>query len=207
MAENNEEKTLEQVEADKMKEREAKREIALKNLKASELNDLALAYKVNSSKDFGENDNKVIEYFKYFPAFNAGAKFHDFESGKEVDLIKNSIISSREDGRRYSGNFSEHKIIKDANSIKMESLAYVKVSDLLDLSGEKGYKIKEAYGNKYISELDEKDQQMILGTYMGYNLSDGLSDAYKKSAGETKKGLVSILTEPKEESKKSEDSE
>jgi hypothetical protein len=206
MAENTE-KTQEQTEAEKKQAMESKREVALKNLKATDLNNLALAYQINATKDFGEADNSVIENFKYFPAFNSGAKFYDFETGKEVDIVKNSILGSREDGERYSGNVSEHKIIKTSYQVIAESLNSVKVSDLLDLSGEEGYKMKDNYNGKYVSELDKKEQQKVLETYMSYNTSNGLSDAYKQSAGETKKGLVSILTEPKEESKESEDSE
>ena len=180
---------------------ERQREIALKNLKASSLTDLASVYLVNSSGKYGEAGDSAVELYKYFPAMNSGAKIYDIESGTEVDLIRNSLLGSRQDGKRYTGNVSEFKIIKDCAGIVQESLATVKPQDVLELTGS-GAEVKSAYKDKFIHELlngSEEEKEIagkIIGIYLQYMTDKKVSEALNERTKSSKGSLEKILTEP-----------
>ncbi len=93
------------------------RKIALKNLKAGNLMNLASAFLVEESKEYGEAGSSAVEQFKYFPSFNAGLKNYDLKSGEENDLFKESILASRQGNKRYSGNISEYGIMQSCAGI------------------------------------------------------------------------------------------
>lgn len=133
-------------------QKENARKIALKNLAEAPLMDLATAYFVKKNKNYGETDNSAIEQFKYFPARNSGAKTYDFETGKEINVEQSALIASRQDGERYSGNISEHKIIQSCAKIMEQSLERTKVQDILELIGSEE-KVADDYKNKYLSDL------------------------------------------------------
>lgn len=181
--------------------RKAQREVALKNLGASHLTDLAGAYFVNSSGAYGEAGDSAVEAHKYFPALNSGGKFYDFESGKEVDLMRNSLLGSRQDGRRYSGNVSEFGIIKNSASIVQESLARVKLKDVLELVGS-GKEVKGDYKDKYVSDLLNGDDgaksiaKQVMGSYIQYFTDVKVSEALGENSKSVVGNLEKILTEP-----------
>ncbi|KHO55061.1 MAG: hypothetical protein QT10_C0007G0047 [archaeon GW2011_AR19] len=64
------------------------RKIALKNLKAGNLMNLASAFLVEESGGYGEAGGSAVEKFKYLPSFNSGLKNYDLESGEENDLFR-----------------------------------------------------------------------------------------------------------------------
>lgn len=133
-------------------QKEKQREVALKNLAEAPLMDLATAYFIKKDKNYGEADNSAIEEFKYHPARNSGAKTYDFETGKEIDMEQKLLLDSRQDGERYTGNVTEHKIIKSCAKIIQESLDRIKVQDVLELIGSEE-KVVDDYKNKYLSDL------------------------------------------------------
>ena len=130
---------------------EAKREIAFKNLKADNLMSVAAAYIVHKSGKYGEAGDSAMEQFKYFPAFNSGTKAYNAD-GTEYDVVKNSILGSREDGQRYSGNVSEMKIMKDCAAIMQESLSALTVNDVMGLMSSKAG-LKAGFNSKYLRDL------------------------------------------------------
>lgn len=190
---------------DKQKQAEAKekrRAISLRNLKEKNLQNFALAYFVDESKEFGEADNATVEQFKYLPAINSGINYYNPKTGEKSNLFTDSLLGSRQGEKRYTGNVSEYKLIQDAASIIQESLMTVKVGDILGLTGSD---IKSKYSEMYIADLAQAGKEgqelakKIIGTYNSYFVSSGMSDAYSQSAKSAKKGLESILAEePKE---------
>ena len=174
-------------------EREKAREVALKNLGNSPLMDLAAAYLVNASGKYGEAGDSAIEQFKYFPAMQS-------EEGSK--LVMGGLLGSRQDGKRYTGNVSEYKIISDCAQIMQESLATIKVQDILDLIGS-DVKLKEAYRDKYLTDLAEsgkdEDKELvgkILGGYQTYFIDAKVAEALGERTKATKSGLEEILKEP-----------
>ena len=184
----------------KLTPEEQKREIALKNLKEKNLTDLAAAYLVNSTKAYGEAGDSAVEEFKYFPALNSGAKFYNPETGEEVDLIKGAVLSSRQDGQRYSGSISEYGIIKNAANILDLSLREITCEDLLDLIGIDSGNIKSAYKGKYIKELIESENEEekkiagnIIYNYMRGFTDSKVSEALNERKDKSKKNLETLL--------------
>lgn len=192
------------------------REVALRNLKSSSLMNIATSYLVDKNKGaYGEAGNSAMEQFKYFPAFNSGAKAYSPE-GEEYDLIKNSILSSREDGERYSGNISEKKIMKDCFAIMQESLNALTISDILELMGSKA-EIPEKYKNMYVKDLvpkiskedmanlsNEEEKkiknsaelyQNLIESYQSYISQKMVSESLGESAKQIPKSLEKILIE------------
>jgi len=183
--------------SEKLKEK--RREIALKNLKAASLLNLATAYFVNEGKDYGENDNSAVEEFMYRPAIENGAGVHDPKTGKKFDLVYNSLFSSRQGGKRYSGNVSEYEIIKTGAAIMQQSLAAVKVSDIYALIGS-DIKVGKEFQDRYVGDLlqskNKKDKELgseILGLYQEYVTTKKVSQALNKRAGSIKSGLENIV--------------
>jgi hypothetical protein len=195
---------------------EQRREVALKNLKSSKLVDIAASYIVNKSGVYGEAGDSAMEQFKYLPAFSSGTKAYN-KDGQEYDLIKEAILSSREDGARYSGTVSEQKIMKDCAAIMQESLNYITIEDIMKLMGSKA-EVKEQLKNVYIGNLvpkipkeelaklpeDEKKKiaesqklyQNIIGSYQTYLTQKSVSEALAEGAKQIPKSLETILCEP-----------
>src|SRR3989344_4229615 len=98
------------------------RKIALKNLKAGNLMNLASAFLVHKSKAYGQGGDSAVHEFKYWPSCNSNLKAQNLESGEEENLFKNVILKSREEDEIYSGNVSELGIMKDRAGIMRESL-------------------------------------------------------------------------------------
>lgn len=182
--------------------KEGTRAVALKNLKNKSLVSLATVYHVDRSKAYGEAGDSVVENYLYFPAINSSTKFSVYDketkSEKEVDLMRNAILGSREDGRRYSGHASEHGIIKSCAAIVEESLPKLQVKDVLELIGS-DKTVKPAYQNKYLSDLEagnEEEKKMyneIKNDYMHYLIQSGVADAFKQDRDSTKSGLEKKL--------------
>ena len=129
------------------------RKIALKNLKAGNLMNLASAFLVNESGQYGEAGDSAVEEFKYFPSFNSNLKAQNLESEKEYNIFENAIRNSRQSNKRYSGNISEYGIMQDCAEIMQNSLNQIKISDLYSelMGGSK--KVKGELKDVYLGEL------------------------------------------------------
>src|SRR3989344_7756025 len=90
-------KTTTPKESEEAKERI--RKIALKNLKAGNLMNLASAFLVEESEAYGEAGGSAVEKFKYWPSWNSNLKNYDLESGEEKNLFTDSILNSRRGAR------------------------------------------------------------------------------------------------------------
>ncbi len=196
---------------------EKKRDVALKNLKASNLVDLAATYIVYKNNKYGDEDNDAMGAFKYFPAFNSGIKAYASD-GTEYNVMQNSILKSREKGVRYSGNVSELGIMKDCAAIVQESLDNSKISDIMGLMGSKA-----KFSDKYLGSLktniseeefkklpDDKKAAVlaqeelynkIFGGYQSYLTKTKVSEALAQGAKEEAKGLEKMLAIPEEKKK------
>jgi len=187
-------------EKEKQEQRERMREVALKNLKESKLLDLATAYHTNmEDSGYGKKDNDAVEEFLYYPAISSGPKTYDFKSGKEFDLVKNSLLGSRQDGKRYSGQVSEYDIIKTSAAIIQQSLGAVKVDDIMSLL-DSSVDIKENYKGKYIDELiqskNEEDEKIVLKLmegYLQYTVTQRVSKTLGQRAENIKGGLEDLV--------------
>ncbi len=180
--------------------KERQREVALRNLKEKALLNLATAYLVQREESgYGKTDNDAVEEFLYFPAINSGAKAYDFKSGDKFDLIRNSLLGSRQDGKRYSGQISEYNIINTSASIIQDSLKAVKVSDIMKLIGSK-VSVDKKYNDKYVSELleskNDKDKEYatnLIGGYLQYISTRKVSSALSQRAASEKSGLEELV--------------
>ena len=179
------------------REKEEKRNIALDNLRSNEISDLAVAYFIEKSGQYGEGVSSAYENFKYIPAMQGNEKH-----------VLNSLLSSRQDGRRYSGNVSEYKIIQDSAEIIQGSILNVKINDILELMGS-SIKLGKKYEEKYISDIaksenkeDKETLNLVIGGYIQYLSDKKISEAISLRAKRTKSGLEEMLMEnPKEEKK------
>lgn len=192
----NEQPTPEEIEESK----ERMRLVALKNLRESKLWNLATAYHANiEDGGYGKIDNKAVEKFLYHPTINSGPKTYDLKSGEESDLIKDSLLGSRHDGRRYSGQISEYEIIQTSAAIIQQSLGAVKVDDIMSLLSSY-VKIKESYKGKYIADLaqskneeDKKTALELIRGYTQYAVTQKVSKAIGQGAENIKSGLEELV--------------
>lgn len=183
--------------------REKQREIALYNLKGESIKNLTAAFYTENSKDYGDAPGEAVDNFIYAPAISSGPNFREYESGEEVDLIRKSLLSSREGGRRYSGQISEYNVIENAMKITQEAITKVKIEDVKELINYDG-DIPEAYKEKYISELIESDKKedkkiagQLISAYINYLVTTKVAEALNKKAEVVSGSLEQILTEEK----------
>jgi hypothetical protein len=133
--------------------------------------------------------------------------------GEEYNVMQNSILTSREDGQRYSGNVSEMKIMKDCAAIMQESLNAVKISDVMSLMGSKA-NVEDAYVESLMPKISKEDAaklspeqkeglnasmklyQQLVGSYQTYLVQTKVSEALAESAKQIPKGLEKLLTVP-----------
>lgn len=189
----------EKSEEEKQQEKEKKREVALANIQNDDLINLATAYLVNSSGKYGEAGDSAVEQFIYMPSLRENPKIID-EEGNEGDIITQSLLSSRQDGRRYSGNINEYDTIKTAAGIAFGSLDDLKVSDVYELLGSE-IGVSEKYKDSYLSDLKEGDEdsqklyKQLSGGYQGYVVDTKVSEALGKRASTSKSGLEELVKE------------
>ena len=101
----NPQKTPTQKEIEEAKERI--RKIALKNLKAGNLMNLASAFLVEESGVYGEAGGSAVQEFKYWPSFDSALKSNDLKSGEERNLYKESILASRQGAGNGNGAYKQ----------------------------------------------------------------------------------------------------
>jgi len=185
--------------------KEKRREIALKNLRAESLPNLATAFFTQrEDSGYGKADNDSVEEFLYEPSLRK-ADYYNLKTGRESSIVYESLLGSREEGRRYSGQVSESGIIKTAAIITQDSLGAIKVEDLMGLLGSE-LNIKKDYQNRYISDLlasenkEEKElAQKLVGGYMQYLTTKGVSKALGLRATAIRGGLEKIVGEEEKE--------
>ncbi len=186
-------------EKEKAEMNENLRELAKYNLSSKGLMGMATTHLVDSSGQYGEAGNSAVEQFTYMPAFDSGAYTKDPETGKEVNVIQNAIMASRQEGgKRYSGNVSEYKIMEQCAGIMQNSLANLKVQDVLEMSGSKE-KVSEKYKNKYVKELDKKEAEQIMGIYMTQLTDNTVAYSLNERSKQYSKGLEGIVSGSKKE--------
>ena len=192
--------------AEILEARESMRKIGLKNLESEALRKLAITYIAQNNNAYGEAGNSDVEKFSYWPVMNGDAKAYDFNSGEEYSLRQRAIMGSRQDGRRYSGNVTEHGTIQNAVDIIQTSLQRVKIRDVYELLGSDN-KIKAKidqnplFKNKYISELLESDDEaskkfaeIVISGYLQYITKEEVEKALKFGREELKSGLEKLAT-------------
>jgi hypothetical protein len=181
--------------------KEARRQNALKNLQANPISNLAIAYFAQDEKkrfgEFGETDQGAVEQFLYRPSLK-GAGAYNLESGEQSDLVYGALLGSRQDGRRYSGQVSEYGIIQTGAQITEESLGAIKVADLMKLVGSKK-KVPKELADAYIADIAQSGKEgqefagQLVGMYITYLTTKGVSNALDKRAGALKGGLEKLV--------------
>jgi hypothetical protein len=195
---------------------EENREIALKNLKATNLMNVATAYLVHKGGQYGKAGDLAMQEFKYFPAFDSGLKAYAAD-GTEYDVMKSSILKSRDGDELYSGNVSEMRIMKECAGIAFDnSLKFLTVNDIMGFVGSKTA-LDKKYDGKFLGDLlpkvseeelaklpEDKQKaifesqqlyQQIVGSYQAYLSSTKVSEALAESAKTIPKGLEKLLGE------------
>ncbi|MEK6917731.1 MAG: hypothetical protein AABW51_02175 [Nanoarchaeota archaeon] len=156
--------------------KEQARGYALKNLGAkSSILNLAAAYFADRKNAYGDAGNSAVDQYLYQPTIDSGARYTDPGTGKEVGLMSQALLGSREDGDRYTGTLTERKILKQASKILAGSLVNVKVSDILSSMGSKA-ELKPEYADAYIVDVKDKKLADVIGA--------GLSDEEKEAIGD-----------------------
>jgi len=166
------------------KQMEGKRKAALINLKGN-IGNLAAVYLINKSKKFGDAVGEAVEHFIYNPSLS-------------LDELRSGLLSSRQDGERYTGTVSEYQILQNAAGIMQQSLPYLKLNDFYELMGSKG---KGKEGEMYLSEMPEEKVKQVVGMYQSYLMFSRASKATGEVSKQIPKDLEKILTEeePKKE--------
>lgn len=170
-------------------QREGMREVGIQNLGNETIVNLATA---NFADGYGDAGASAVERNLYLPTI---------QSEEASKLIAGSLLDSRQNGKRYSGNVSEAKIIGDCAKIVQESLLSVKTNDLLELMGS-DVKAADDYNNKYVSDLKDVNEDVfknVFGGYIQYLTDAKVSEALGNQAGSTKKGIEKILSGAKED--------
>lgn len=83
--------------------------------------------------------------------------------------------------------------------ILQESILSLKVEDISNYFGLKK-PIKSAYEDKYVSELDEEDSKVVIGSYMSVKASDIVAKLLGRNKQKISSGLEEILCESGEKS-------
>ena len=182
---------------DEKSQQEQRRELALKNIRADNLRNLAVAYFISKGKDFGEADNSVAETHLYFPAMNSSVEVAG-SNGESTELIRDALLGSREDGERYSGSVSERSVLKTAGNIIIESVVDLTVGDVSGFINYTG-DLEGINSDAYLSDLIEGDEtdkrvaRVLVGSYQTYLANQGLSSAYGQEAKNVGKNLERVL--------------
>ena len=180
----NEKPTKEEIEKQKKEQRDA----ALKTFKGNLIN-LAAAFYVENSNQYGEAGASAVDEFIYNPAIR---------SKEGSDLLYGKLFESRQGGKRYTGNVSEYYIIATAAKIVGESLGRITVDDIYGLMGSK-VKIDEQYKGKYIEELDKETNKTLAGAYIADLMDKKVAEALTKRAQARVSKLEEMVKEkPKE---------
>ncbi|MEK6945494.1 MAG: hypothetical protein AABW63_01750 [Nanoarchaeota archaeon] len=155
--------------------REKARGYALDNLGAkSSILNLAAAYFADRKNAYGDAGNSAVDQYLYQPTIDGGARYTDPQTGKEVGLMSQALLGSREDGDRYTGTLTERKILKKASQILAGSASLVKLADILQSMGSK-VELKPEYANVYVADVKDMKMSDLLG--------EGASEEEKKALG------------------------
>ena len=188
MAFGKEKKTSEPAEDAETKKKAEQRESALKTFNTN-LVDLAAAFYVENSGQYGEAGASAVDQYIYGPAIR-----------QDTELIFGSLLGSRQGKKRYTGNVSEYAIIQNAAKIVQESLGALNAEDILKLMGSKA-DIGEQYRSKSMAELShsesEEDKKFVgalIGSYQSYVADTRVAEALSKRAEARTSQLEEMLT-------------
>jgi len=184
-----EEKKEQPTEKEIAAEREKQRKAALATFKTGLVN-YAVAHYVENSKQYGEAGSSAIDQYIYQPTLRS-------KEGSE--LIANNLLSSRKEGKRYSGTTSEEAIIEGAAKVVQESLAKLTLEDVYRVMGSKA-KIRKDLAKAYIVDLlNSKDEeikkyaQTVIGSYVPDLMDKKVSEALGMRAKDRLKGLEAMV--------------
>ncbi|MEM4325773.1 MAG: hypothetical protein QXU40_00535 [Candidatus Pacearchaeota archaeon] len=193
---------VEKDKSEKDREKERIREIAIKNVSNQNLISLMVCYLVDQGGNlFGEEGNRLIERYIYLPSIEklSNIGINDLRSGEEIKLFYNSLLGSRKEGKRYSGQISEYDLIKTATIIVLDSLMFLKVADITKFLNRE---VASNYSDKYIKDIiessSEKDKNVareLIKIYQNSLIYQHLSKAYNKEAESISNNLEKILKE------------
>ena len=175
-------------------DREGKRRVALINLANQPISDLAAAYFINEDESYGKGVDSAAHNYLYDPRIkNPSDKAYK-------ELIYDELMGSRKNGKRYTGNVSEARIIEKAGEIIKHSLERIKVQDILRLIGSDA-QVADEYRDRYMSDLaeseNEEDQKVyvqLASNYLKSFIDIKAGEALQRRAAETHGGLESLLT-------------
>jgi hypothetical protein len=191
------EEKKEMTEEEMKKKLEAQRQVALKNLK-TKLLDVAAAYLVHKSGNYGKEGDSAVEQHKYLPALSKLKGYSP--EGEEFDMFTSTLLASRQDGELYSGNFSEVQLMKNCTKVITESINNITISDLAGLMGYKGEvrdDIKELPVGVLAANKEDKEAlafyKQLTGSYQTYLATKTVSDALAERAKAIPKSLESLL--------------
>ena len=180
---------------DKERQKEEQRKAALATFKTN-LVDLAAAFYVESSNQYGEAGASAVDQYIYGPAVR-----------KDPEIIYQSLLGSRQGKKRYTGNVSEWGIIQNAARIVQESLGALNVSDVLSLMGSKA-SIGEQYRSKEMAKLaeskseeDKKLYEALVGMYQSHVMDVKVAEALGKRDKARVGQLEEMLGEPEAKKK------
>jgi hypothetical protein len=190
MANENKQPTQEEIE----KKRYDARESALKTF-GSNVVDLAAAFYVENSGQYGEAGASAVDQYIYGPAIR-----------DNTEIIFANLLGSRQGKKRYTGNVSEWSIIQNAAKIVNESLGAISIPDVLNLMGSEAElrdELKQGYMGDYLNSQDEntkKFAQGVASSYLTYLTDMKVSEALSRKAKAGRGALEDIVQ--KEEPKK-----
>ncbi len=99
----------------------------------------------------------------------------------------------------HTRNITAHKLLETAERVYMSSFLALKVGDVLDITQTKGKDVSRELKDKYIEDLDNKLKKQIVGNALQIIATEGIGEAIKRGADQSRKSLEQALA-PKENS-------
>jgi len=180
------------------KKKENQRKSSLMTIKDKSMTSLAAAYLMNQ-KEFGSGYGEIVQDaihdYQYIPSLQNPNK-------PLSELIYGGLISSRANGKRYTGNVSEQYILESSARIVQENFDRVKVSDAVSLLGMK-IKLDENISEMYLQDLkNSKNEQAkeiygqivggFLTTMADVKIIESLSMRSKENVNQLEKKLTEL---------------
>jgi len=180
------------------------RDVSMQNLGQENLVNIG-AYGVADAEGAGYGDTvlQAMDTYLYQSALDSGIKAYDQDG--EYDVVTRSLIGSRTGGNRLSGTITERQIVQKASDIGKESLATVKVSDVMQLAGSE-VTVNADLADKYVIELLARNAgreanelgQAIMAGYTQYVTGTGVAEAMTRQSQSVVQGLEQLVGVPQE---------
>jgi|SRR3989344_3988690 len=174
---------------DQKEQLEKMQENARKTLKGINTTLGIISYLESQGSRYGEAIREDIEKQVYDPLKRN-------EDGQK--FIQEQIRNSRINGKRYTGDFNEGRIMENARRITQEALSILPLGEVLKMMGSKEETIN-SYGDLTKSPVlefqGERGSNPVIQAYFEYKAKQMIADAEKKAADETRSGLEEMLKE------------